>query len=67
MILKLTAASAVALAALALGGAPAGAQTAASSCPVDTDKPGQLKTAKNALGARDRRDRRRQQVGMAKL
>ena len=49
MILKLTAASAVAFTALALSGAPAGAQTAASACTVDTDKPGQLKTAKNAL------------------
>jgi tetratricopeptide (TPR) repeat protein len=49
MIVRLTAASLVMLAALTLGGADAGAQQVASECKIDTDKPGQLKTAKNAL------------------
>lgn len=48
MIVRLTAASLVALATLAVGGRPARAQ-AAAECKIDTDKPGQLKTAKNAL------------------
>jgi tetratricopeptide (TPR) repeat protein len=49
MIVRLTAASLAMLAALTLGGAQAGAQAAAAECKVDTEKPGQLKTAKNAL------------------
>jgi tetratricopeptide (TPR) repeat protein len=49
MIVRLTAASLATLAALTLGGAQAGAQVAAAECKIDTDKPGQLKTAKNAL------------------
>src|SRR5687768_7268681 len=48
MIVRLTAASLVALATLTVGGRPARAQ-AAAECKIDTDKPGQLKTAKNAL------------------
>ena len=47
MIVRLTAAPLAALAALALSVANVGAQT--TECNVDTDKPGQLKTAKNAL------------------
>jgi tetratricopeptide (TPR) repeat protein len=48
MIVRLTAASVAMLAALTLGGAEAAAQQAAA-CKIDTDKPGQLKTAKNSL------------------
>jgi tetratricopeptide (TPR) repeat protein len=48
MIVRLTATS-LAMLALMLGGTEAGAQQAAAECKVDTDKPGQLKTAKNAL------------------
>lgn len=47
MIVRLTAAPLAALAALTLSVANVGAQTA--ECKVDTDKPGQLKNAKNAL------------------
>jgi tetratricopeptide (TPR) repeat protein len=49
MIVRLTAASLVALATIAVGGGQASAQSALSECKIDTDKPGQLKTAKNAL------------------
>ena len=49
MIVRLTAASVAMLTALTLGGAQAAAQQAATACKVDTDKPGQLKTAKTAL------------------
>ena len=49
MIVRITAASLVALATLAYGGGQANAQVAAAECRIDTDKPGQLKTAKNAL------------------
>src|SRR5688500_3764814 len=48
MIVRLTAASLVVLVTLAVGG-QASAQAAASECKIETDKPGQLKTAKNAL------------------
>ena len=48
MIVRLTAVSLVALATLTLSG-EAGAQAAAAECRIDTDKPGQLKNAKNAL------------------
>lgn len=48
MIVRLTAASLVVLATLAVGG-QASAQAAAAECKIDTDKPGQLKNAKNAL------------------
>ena len=48
MIVRLTAVSLVALATLTLSG-QAGAQAAAAECKIDTDKPGQLKNAKNAL------------------
>ena len=49
MIVRLTAASLIAVATVAIVGGPANAQQAASECKVETDKPGQLKTAKNAL------------------
>ena len=49
MIVRLRAAFLVAVATLALGGGRLSAQVAAGDCKVDTDKPGQLKTAKNAL------------------
>lgn len=48
MIVRLTAVSLIALATLTLSG-QAGAQAAAAECRIDTDKPGQLKNAKNAL------------------
>ena len=48
MIVRLTAASLVVLATLAVGG-QASAQAAAAECRIETDKPGQLKNAKNAL------------------
>jgi tetratricopeptide (TPR) repeat protein len=49
MIVRITAASLVAFATLALGSGKASAQAAAAECKIDTDKPGQLKTAKNSL------------------
>lgn len=49
MIVRLRAAFLVLVATLALGGGRVSAQVAAADCKVDTDKPGQLKTAKNAL------------------
>jgi len=49
MIVRLTAASIAIAAAGTLGAARAGAQQAASECKINTDKPGQLKTAKNSL------------------
>ena len=49
MIVRLTAASLAMLAVLTLGGASARAQLAAAECKIDMDKPGQLKTAKNAM------------------
>ena len=49
MTVRLTTATVAMLAALTFGGAGAGAQQAASECKVNTDRPGQLKTAKNAL------------------
>ena len=49
MIVRITAASLAALATLTFGSAQASAQAAAADCKIDTDKPGQLKTAKNAL------------------
>jgi tetratricopeptide (TPR) repeat protein len=49
MIVRLTGASLIALATLAVGGGEVSAQQATAECKVDTDKPGQLKTAKNAL------------------
>src|SRR5687767_6542620 len=48
MIVRLTGASLIVLATLAFGG-QASAQVAAAECKIDTDKPGQLKTAKNSL------------------
>ncbi|MGQ0712433.1 MAG: tetratricopeptide repeat protein [Gemmatimonadaceae bacterium] len=49
MIVRLTAAPLAALAALTVSIADARAQQAAATCKVETDKPGQLKTAKNAM------------------
>jgi tetratricopeptide (TPR) repeat protein len=49
MIVRLTTASLAILAALTLASAEVGAQQGAADCKIDTDKPGQLKTAKNAL------------------
>jgi len=49
MIVRITAAALAALATLSFGSGLARAQAAASDCKIDTDKPGQLKTAKNAL------------------
>jgi tetratricopeptide (TPR) repeat protein len=49
MIVRLTAAFVAMLAGLTLGGAQAAAQQVATQCKVDTEKPGQLKTAKNAI------------------
>ncbi|HJR67820.1 MAG TPA: hypothetical protein VJ802_15420 [Gemmatimonadaceae bacterium] len=48
MIVRLTAASLAVLATLAFS-VDAGAQAAAAECRIETDKPGQLKNAKNAL------------------
>ena len=49
MIVRITAASLAALATLTFASGQASAQVAAADCKVDTDKPGQLKTAKNSL------------------
>jgi tetratricopeptide (TPR) repeat protein len=49
MIVRLTAALLAMSAALTLGGGEAEGQQAVAECRIDTDKPGQLKTAKNAL------------------